>query len=55
MLPRRRPSREMVNAIQYNLGELENLSIDELEMLRDTTVRVVNAQISELKQKSSGQ
>ena len=55
MLPRRRPFREMVSAIQYNLGELENLSVDELEMLRDTTVRIVNAQISELKQKSSGQ
>jgi len=31
------------------------LSIDELEVLRDTTVRIVNAQIKELQQKSSGQ
>jgi len=55
MLPRRRPFREIISAIQYNLGELDNLSADELEMLRDTTVRIVNAQIEELKQKSSDQ
>ena len=54
MLPRRRPSREIVNALQYNLEQIENLSIDELELLRDTMVRIVNAQIGELKQKSSG-
>ncbi len=55
MLPRRRPSREIVSALQYNLEQLENLSVDELEVLRDTTVRIVDAQIRELKQKSSGQ
>jgi voltage-gated potassium channel len=55
MLPRRRPFREIISAIQFNLGELDNLSVEELEMLRDTTVRVVNAQIGELKQKSSDQ
>ena len=55
MLPRRRPSREIVSALQYNLEQLENLSVGELELLRDTTVRIVNAQIGELKQKSSGQ
>lgn len=52
MLPRRRPSREIVSTIQYNLGELESLSADELEVLRDTTVRIVDAQISKLKEKS---
>jgi len=55
MLPRRRPSREIVGALQYNLEQLENLSVDELELLRDTTVRIVNTQIGELKQKPSGQ
>ncbi len=55
MLPRRRPSREIVSALQYNLEQLENLSVDELGVLRDTTVRIVNDQISKLKQKSSGQ
>ena len=55
MLPRRRPSRELISAIEYNLEELENLSMDELEMLRDTVVRIVDAQISRLKEKSPGQ
>ncbi len=55
MLPKRRPSREIISALQYNLEQLENLSVDELELLRDTTIRIVNAQIGELKQKSSGQ
>jgi voltage-gated potassium channel len=52
MLPRRRPSREMISAIQYNLEELENLSTDELEVLRDTIVRIIDTQISRLKGKS---
>jgi len=52
MLPRRRPSRELIGAIQYNLDELENLSIDELESLGETTSRVINTQISRLKKKS---
>jgi len=52
MLPKRRPSREIISALQHNLEELENLSVDELEVLRDTTARIVNAQIKDLKQKS---
>ena len=54
MLPKRRPSREIIAALQYNLEQLENLSIDELEVLRDTTVRIVDAQIRNLKEKSPG-
>ena len=55
MLPKRRPSREIVSALQYNLEQLENLSIDELEVLRETTVQIVDARIRDLKQKSSDQ
>jgi len=51
--PRRRPSHEIISAIQYNLDELENLSFDELEALRDTTVRIVNTQINKVKEKTS--
>ena len=54
MLPRRRPSQEIVSAIQYNLGELESLSTDELEALRDTTVRIIDAQINRVREKASG-
>jgi len=53
MLPKRRPSREILNALQYNLEQLDKLSVDELEVLRDTTVQIVNAQIRESKQKSA--
>ena len=54
MLPRRHPSRELISAIQYNLGELEDLSTDELEALRDTTVRIIDAQINRAREKASG-
>ena len=52
MLPRRRPSRELISALQYNLEEMENLSIDELEALKETITRLVDAQISRLKANS---
>ncbi len=52
MLPRRRPSRELIGAIQYNLEELEHLSVDELEALKETITRLVDAQISRLNAKS---
>ena len=51
MFPRRRPSRELVSALQYNLERLEKLSVEELKVVRDTTVRIVNAEIMEKKQK----
>jgi voltage-gated potassium channel len=56
MLPRRRPSRELVSAIQYNLEELENLSLEELEALKEITAKLVDSQINRLKEKprSSG-
>lgn len=53
MHPRRHPSRELISTLQYNLGELEDLSVGELEALRDGTTRIINAQISKLKEKSS--
>jgi hypothetical protein len=52
MLPRRRPSRELIGAIQYNLEEFEKLSIDELDALKETTMRLIDAQISRLREKS---
>ena len=55
MLPRRRPSRELIGALQYNLEQLENLSVEELEVLRDTTVQIVDTQIRDLKEKGVGQ
>lgn len=51
MLPRRRPSRELIGAIQYNLQEMDNLSVDELEALKETTSRLLDSQINRLKSK----
>ena len=49
ILPRRNPSRELVSAIQYNLDEMEYLSIDELVILKETISKLVNARINHLK------
>jgi len=53
MLPKRHPSREIISAIQYNLEELESLSADELEALRDTTVRIIDTRINRVREKAS--
>ncbi len=55
MSPRRRPFRIIVETLQYNLGQLENLSTEELEVLRDTLVQIVNGRIQELKRHVSDQ
>ena len=48
MFPRHNRSQELINAIQYNLEEIEKLSIDELQALKETTARLIDAQISHL-------
>ena len=45
MLPHRRPSRELINAIQFNLEEIESLSTVELETLKETVDSLINNQI----------
>jgi voltage-gated potassium channel len=52
MLPRRNPSKELIGAIQYNLDEMENLTEDELEALKETTSRVIDVQIKRRKDKA---
>ncbi len=54
-IPQRHFSRELIGALQYNLEELEDLSIDELEGLKDTVARLVNVQISRLKKNNQSQ
>jgi voltage-gated potassium channel len=51
MMPRRHPSREIVHALQYNLERMEKMTVDELEILRDTAVRIVNSEIKKQKNK----
>jgi voltage-gated potassium channel len=37
MRPLQRPARQIVETIEYNLEHLEDLSVDELDLLRETT------------------
>jgi voltage-gated potassium channel len=37
MRPLQRPSKQIVDTIEYNLEQLDDLSIEELELLKDTT------------------
>jgi len=37
MRPLQRPSKQIIETIEYNLEQLDRLSIEELEMLKDTT------------------
>ncbi len=55
MVPRRRPSRVIIDALQYNLYELEYLTVDELAALRDTVTNIVNARISDIEKNSQNQ
>ena len=53
MLPRRQHTREILNAIQYNLEEFEKLSVDELEALKEVTERTINTQLNRVREKDS--
>jgi len=48
MLHRRRPSKEIVSTIQYNLERLEDLSVSELEVLKVTINTVIESRIKSL-------
>lgn len=37
MRPLQRPSKQIIDAIEYNLEQLDDLSIEELELLKETT------------------
>ena len=55
MVPRRRPSRVIIDALQYNLDEIEHLNVDELTALRDTVTNIVNTRISDIEKNSQNQ
>lgn len=48
MRPLQRPSRQIVDTIEYNLEQLDDLSIEELELLRETTDSLI-AHVERLK------
>ena len=53
-LPRQRLGRQLINTIQYNLGELDSLSLEELDVLKEVTVRVIDTRADRLRKASSG-
>ena len=55
MVPKRRHSKAIVDALQYNLDELEYLSVDELTALKDTVTNIVNSRISNIEKNSQNQ
>ncbi|MFC1981682.1 ion transporter [Chloroflexota bacterium] len=55
MIPKRRRSKVIIDALQYNLNEIEYLSIDELTALRDTVTNIVNARISDIEKRIQNQ
>jgi voltage-gated potassium channel len=52
-LPHRRPSKEIVATVQYNLERIDDLSVEELETLRGITDRLIEVRIEQLKETAS--
>ncbi|MFC1870835.1 ion transporter [Chloroflexota bacterium] len=53
MVPRnRRHAQVIIDAIEYNLNEIDHLSVDELNTLKDTVANIVNKQISNIDKSS---
>jgi len=42
MRPMQRPSRQIIETIEYNLEQLDDLTFDELEVLKETTDALIN-------------
>lgn len=53
LLPRRRPSGQLVGTIQYNFDRLEELSPEDLEALRETVHAVIDAELARGKRRGS--
>lgn len=47
---RERPVTQIISTVQYNLERLEDLSLEELEVLKETTDLLIDAQIGRLKE-----
>lgn len=47
--PRERPVKQIISVVEYNLEQLEKLSLEELELLKETTDGLIDAQIERRK------
>jgi len=56
MRPLQRPSKQIIDTIEYNLEQLDDLSIEELELLKDTTDSLIEhvERLKAVKGESSG-
>lgn len=52
MRPLQRPTKQIISTIQYNLEQLESLSLEELQVLKETTDGLIDGQIERLKGES---
>jgi voltage-gated potassium channel len=50
--PKRRPSKVIIDALQYNLEQLDELSVDELGALKEHVVNIVNTRIAVIEKKN---
>ena len=53
MRPLQRPSKQIINTIEYNLEQLDDLSIEELELLKETTDSLIE-HVERLKAEKTG-
>ena len=51
MRPRQRPTKQIIATVQYNLEQLEDLSLEELELLKETTDGLIDVHIGKAKPK----
>ncbi|MBT4512841.1 MAG: two pore domain potassium channel family protein [Chloroflexi bacterium] len=51
VMPRKRPSKQIVATLQYNLERLDDLSVSELEILKQSMDTVLSNQIDRMKSK----
>ena len=49
MRPRQRPTKQIIATVQYNLEQLEDLSPEELEVLKETTNGLIDAHMRKVK------
>ena len=50
MRPRQHPTKQIITTVQYNLGILDELSVEELETLKATAEGLIETRISQLKE-----
>ena len=49
MRPLQRPRKQIISTIQYNLEQLDDLSLEELEVLKETTNGLIDLRIEKVK------